>query len=237
MKMTTSTAIATATATATTTVTKPRILCLHGLSQSGATFSQKIGGARRKLARYYDLDFLDAPVRVTGTGGEGGGGGFGWWIRNEQGEHVGVETSFEYIRQQTQHQTYDVLLGFSQGGLLATALALSGDVPGIKAVVTAGSPHVEDAFQIAMARAAQRHNHNHNHISLEAGKAIPKLHFAGETDTIIPVERVEQLSREGGNGTVLKHEKGHLFPTKASEVNAMMEFLETHVHHHHHHQA
>lgn len=195
-------------------MSKPRILCLHGLSQSSTIFSNKIGGARRKLSKFYDLDFLDGPVEY--------GEGRGWWIRNDQGQHVGVETPFDYIRNHVQNSHYDALIGFSQGGLLATALVLSGDVSNIKAIVTAGAPHVEDAFQVAFRRAS-------NEATIQAGLAIPKLHFAGETDTLIPVERVEKLSQEGGNGRVVIHDKGHLFPTRASEVNQMMDFLEMHL--------
>lgn len=221
--MVATTSAAMVTSTATTAASKPRILCLHGLSQSGASFSNKIGGARRKLARHFELDFLDGPISLSeGETTDEQQQMYGWWVRNEQGRHVGVQVPFDYIRQHAQMQKYDALLGFSQGGLLATAIALSGDIPNVKAVVTAGAPYVEDTFQIAVERAASGS-------ILEAGKAIPKLHFAGETDTIIPVERVERLCQEGGNGTLIKHEKGHLFPTKASEVNAMMEFLEEHV--------
>lgn len=230
--------------TTTRTATKPRILCLHGLGQSGTIFSNKIGGARRKLARHFELDFLDGPVTLPilqeqdqeeqeGEKGRGIGGpaqgGYGWWVRDERGQHVGVEAPFEYIRKYTQgKEQYDALLGFSQGGLLATALALSGDMPTIKAVVTAGAPHVQDTFDVALARALQQSNDSLP-VVVEQGKAIPKLHFAGETDAVIPVERVERLSQEGGNGTILLHEKGHLFPTKAEQVNAMVAFLEQHL--------
>jgi hypothetical protein len=220
-------------------------------------FSNKIGGARRKLTRQFELDFLDGPVLLlsSSSGGDGDAGpaasppaaspqgGYGWWVRDERGQHIGVEAPFDYIREYTKGKQYDAILGFSQGGLLATALALSGDIPNIKAVVTAGAPHVDEPFDVAMARAAQNGNTDNagtlSSILLVGGilapppphhgKSIPKLHFAGDTDAIISVERVERLSEAGGNGIVLRHEKGHLFPTKAEHVNAMMAFLEQHV--------
>jgi Serine hydrolase (FSH1) len=46
----------------TTTTRMKRILCLHGKFQSGAIMSNKIAGARRKLARVYQLDFLNGPI-------------------------------------------------------------------------------------------------------------------------------------------------------------------------------
>jgi len=200
---------------------KPRILCLHGLTQSGASFSDKIGGARRKLTRFYDLDFLDGPYPAQDF--EGNESGLGWWARDDMGRHVGVEKTFEYVHDYTKGKHYDAILGFSQGGLLATALALSGDVSGdIKAVVTAGAPYRKDAFEVALARAAAS-------ATKVDGKTIPKFHFAAYSDLTVPVKWVEDLSEAGGNGQIVLHEKGHMFPTQASLVGQMMDFLALHV--------
>eukprot|EP00934_Nitzschia_sp_Nitz4_P001662 Nitzschia sp. Nitz4//scaffold6_size259037//223246//223896//NITZ4_001119-RA/size259037-processed-gene-0.95-mRNA-1//-1//CDS//3329557028//1662//frame0 len=206
---------------------KPKILCLHGHSQSGATFTAKIGGARRKLSRLFDLDFLDAPILVPPPTSSGETAAntptmLAWWTRDSQGRDVAMEEAFNYVRDYAKDKHYDALIGFSQGGLLATALALSGDVPGVGAVVTAGAPFVEETFTLAKARAADKG------LDYKVGEAIPKLHFAGETDAVISVVRVEQLHEAGGNGRLELHEKGHLFPTKADQVNLMIRFLEEH---------
>jgi predicted esterase len=193
--------------------TMKRILCLHGKSQSGAVLSNKIAGARRKLARVYELHFLDAPIEEDKDGLQ-----LAWWVRDDKGNEILVENAFDYVLKQTEGKHYDALLGFSQGGLLATALAVSGKLPGIQAVLTAGSPYRKAPFDVASALADQTET--------DKGKAIPKLHFAGETDAMIPVESVNQLCEVGGNGEVVVHEKGHLFPTKAVHVNYMLEFLE-----------
>ena len=62
-------------------------------------------------------------------------------------------------------------------------------------------------------------------ITTQRGKNIPKLHFAGETDNMVSVGSIQQLCEIGGNGRIIIHEKGHLFPTKAVYVNEMLEFL------------
>jgi predicted esterase len=204
--------------------TKKRILCLHGGMQSGAILSNKISGARRKLAREYDLHFLDAPIvvlenSISSSSTETTGPQLAWWTRNEHGKHMLVQEAFEYVVQQTKGESYDVLLGFSQGGVLATALALSGAIPNVRAVVTAGSPMVDEAFQVARIMA------NNDEATVEHGKMIPKYHFAGETDAMVPVESTRTMCQEGGNGVLVLHEKGHMFPTRAQYVNEMMEFL------------
>lgn len=213
-----------------------RILCLHGRSQSGAILSNKIAGARKKLQRIYELDFLDGPVLLPSSTMSDGGGDqnaiapsealaqYAWWIRDEStGRHVGVKDAFDYVMDRTQGKSYDAVLGFSQGGLLGTALALSGALPNVQAVVTAGSPYVEEPFLVAQEFAVSS---GADDSSTEAGRQIPKLHFAGETDAMISVESTRNLSNEGGNGRLIVHEKGHLFPTKAAHVNEMLDFLE-----------
>jgi predicted esterase len=223
---------------------KPRILCLHGRSQSGAIFSNKIGGARRKLARVYELDFLDGPILLpssseTSTSTSDGEPQpqpqlFAWWERNEDQQHVQVDAALEYVRSKTKGQTYHALIGFSQGGTLATALALSGVFGDIKAVVTAGSPCVDEAFEAALrhqmaintaVEQPEQEPEQQVGFGKEKNIAIPMLHFAGDTDAMVSVESTRRLCEQGGMGEVVVHEKGHLFPTKAIHTNYMMEFL------------
>ena len=192
----------------TTVIKKPRILCLHGKTQSGASFSNKIGGAKRKLSRQYELIFLDGPIRLEEDDS------FAWWLRNEKdGRHLYIKEAVEYVTSfaRNDDEPFDALLGFSQGGTLATMVA--GTIPSIQAVITAGSPYVQEAMTFCD----------------DKGKSIPKLHFAGETDAMISIDSTRELSESGGNGELQIHEKGHLFPTKAVHVNHMLDFLNKNV--------
>jgi hypothetical protein len=112
--------------------------------------SNKIGGAKRKLAKMYDLDFLDGPI-LEAPSDENVPRQYAWWIRNEQGQDILMQECFDYVLDQTENKQYDAILGFSQGGLLATALVSSGRMTGIKAVVTAGAPFVQDVWDFCMA--------------------------------------------------------------------------------------
>jgi Serine hydrolase (FSH1) len=67
-----------------------------------------------------------------------------------RGHIVGVSEGLDFVVQHIHQQPhpYEALLGFSQGGVVATAVACSGRVPGSQAVVTAGSPLIEEAFRV-----------------------------------------------------------------------------------------
>jgi predicted esterase len=206
---------------------KPRILCLHGKYQSGATFSNKIAGARRKLARVYDLEFLDGPLRLNDHDMKEEPS-FAWWQKEDDGRHVLVQEGLEHVLYHIQSQAwpYQAVIGFSQGGVLATALASAGLVPSLKAIVTAGSPMVPEAFEVAhqLGKGSSAADAN-----AQAGYNLPKLHLAGETDAMIPLESTRLLCERGGNGRLLVHDQGHLFPTRAARVQEILDFLEQRV--------
>jgi pimeloyl-ACP methyl ester carboxylesterase len=188
---------------------KARILCLHGKFQSGAIMSNKIAGARRKLERVYDLDFLNGPIRLDGGGlnnsnnlediensssssgsiGSPSSGAadnplFAWFTRDEQEDgsftYNGIREAFDYILEETKGISYDAMIGFSQGGTVATALAASGALgSSVKAVITAGAPLIEDAF-FEVDTILSRNNQNGVMVDNVGGRGwtIPKLHLA-----------------------------------------------------------
>lgn len=223
-------------------MTKPRILCLHGKAQTAESFSKKIGGARRKLERAFDLTFLDGPIDLeevsksttAPSASESDAAtpmfntGRAWFLREpledkpEQCRYLKLAEAMTYVSEYAlKHGPYDGLMGFSQGGTVVTALATSGAIP-VSAVLTAGSPHIEEVFESASEWVAKNLGDSKD---TDAGLAIPKLHLAGETDAIISVASTEALCRRGGNGELVVHDKGHLFPTKAAYVDKMVEFL------------
>ncbi|KAL7428137.1 hypothetical protein ACHAXH_000768 [Discostella pseudostelligera] len=216
---------------------KPRILCLHGKFQSGYIFSNKIAGARRKIEREYELHFLDGPILLPRNKDDDGGcdnddavdnivnderfAPRSWWLRSEDGKHTLVREAFDYVMQQTEVDQYDAIIGFSQGGTLATALALSGIFPNVQAVCTAGAPYISEAFEVA----SQLYNNSSSSSSLKDGYDIPKLHLAGETDALVAVDSTRELCQKGGNGKLILHDQGHLFPTRSARVKEVLDFL------------
>jgi len=212
---------------------RKKILCLHGRCQSGSMMSNKIAGARKKLQRVYDLDFLDAPFEIEPVVTNNGDKQqpppprqLEWWTQNESTGKTrsNIQEAFEYVMESTKDKDYDAVIGFSQGGLLGTAMVLMGAFPTVRAVVTAGSPFRQEPFDAA-GHFIHKLEQEESSTIKQRGKDIPKLHFAGETDNMVPVNSVQQLCEIGGNGRMIIHEKGHLFPTKAIYVKEMLEFL------------
>ena len=194
---------------------KPKILCLHGKYQSGAILRNKISGARRKLEREYELHFIDGPILLDNEEDDGDDV-FSWWNRSKDGKHTLVREAFEYVTEQTKTEQYDAIIGFSQGGTLATSLAVSGVLPSIRVCITAGSPYIPEAFEIATELSKT---------STRNGLDIPKLHMAGETDEMVPVDSTSELCENGGNGQLIVHDQGHLFPTRSARVREILDFL------------
>lgn len=233
---------------------KPRVLCLHGYCQSGRAFSNKIAGARRKLDRAYDLTFLDGPMLLplpstsAGDDNDDDDGSLllsprGWWRRSEAtGEYTHVREAFEYVLRHVEEEgeRYDAVIGFSQGGTLATSLAVSGVLgPDLRAVVTAGAPYVDEAFVVAseLRRSSSSPSPSSSSSSSSAPNddevegchdhdAVPKLHFAGSTDALVSMESTAELCRRGGGGTLVVHDRGHMFPTRSANVREVLDFLD-----------
>lgn len=54
---------------------KLRVLCLHGYTQNGTVFSNRIGSTRKFLKNHCEFIFIDAPYLVEGNEAQKS-----WWI-------------------------------------------------------------------------------------------------------------------------------------------------------------
>lgn len=221
-------------AESTSSTKKPKILCLHGKFQNADTFSNKIAGARRKLAREYELCFIDGPIILE----EGYNGAAvdeentprSWWLRShDEQSHILVREALEYTMNQCNREEIEAILGFSQGGTLATVLALSGAFPNLQCVVTAGAPLVSEAFTEAAILAEEFAGSDAITSLYESGLRIPKFHMAGQNDALVSPDSTKMLCEKGGSGTFVTHEQGHLFPTRSGRVQEVLEFLAKHI--------
>eukprot|EP00548_Thalassiothrix_antarctica_P013341 CAMPEP_0194168422 /NCGR_PEP_ID=MMETSP0154-20130528/3399_1 /TAXON_ID=1049557 /ORGANISM="Thalassiothrix antarctica, Strain L6-D1" /LENGTH=205 /DNA_ID=CAMNT_0038879561 /DNA_START=103 /DNA_END=717 /DNA_ORIENTATION=- len=202
-----------------------RILCLHGRMQSASIFSTKISGARRKLERSYELDFLDGPIIVDTTNKDDSTVVLrAWWNRDDNKKEFGIDDAIEYVQNEIKNRKpYDAIIGFSQGGTLAAALSTL-NVSNVRAVITAGAPYSEEALRIISNKKDNNNDGNMDFSDDTNSIIIPKLlHFAGENDKMVPIESTRELCNKFGNdnGSLVIHEKGHLFPTRSAHVTTM----------------
>lgn len=129
-----------------------RILCLHGYTQNGPSFSAHIGGLRKLLRTSgkigetnFEFEFLDGPHLATPSWMTDDWGenrrqkAKAWWNAEDantiidggdEGEeevaakvYAGFERSFELARARISSGHIDGLFGFSQGVCFASILA------------------------------------------------------------------------------------------------------------------
>ncbi|KAL3799587.1 hypothetical protein HJC23_008714 [Cyclotella cryptica] len=183
--------------------------------------NQKSGSTPKKSRREYELQFLDGPIVLPqeqdGDNGEAAGN------ESSTGECTDDENTPRSWWLRSPDEKSHIL-----GGTLATALALSGAFPNLRCVVTAGAPFVAEAFQEA-ALLTKECGQAHSDSLFDLGLRIPKFHMAGETDALVAVESTRQLSENGGNGTFVMHDQGHLFPTRSLRVQEVLDFLSKHI--------
>ena len=105
------------------------VLCLHGYSQDGHVLSRQMRRVTKHLEQRARFTFIDAPFSVPSLP-DPSKQGFSWWLpsRNSEGqwEFEGVDEALRTLSEadaaekRTHGAGFDGVLGFSQGGALAS---------------------------------------------------------------------------------------------------------------------
>ena len=105
------------------------VLCLHGYSQDGHVLSRQMRRVTKHLEQRARFTFIDAPFSVPSLP-DPSKQGFSWWLpsRNSEGqwEFEGVDEALRTLSEadaaekSTHGAGFDGVLGFSQGGALAS---------------------------------------------------------------------------------------------------------------------
>ncbi|XP_022751115.1 esterase GA18864-like isoform X2 [Durio zibethinus] len=104
---------------------KPRILCLHGFRTSGEILKKMMGKWPDAVLEKFDFDFPDAPSPAKGKSDIEGlyDPPYYEWYQVNKVECFNFEECIAYIEDHMiKHGPFDGLLGFSQGGMLASVL-------------------------------------------------------------------------------------------------------------------
>mmetsp|Transcript_16878 Transcript_16878/g.36717 ORF Transcript_16878/g.36717 Transcript_16878/m.36717 type:complete len:234 (-) Transcript_16878:1442-2143(-) len=211
---------------------KLRILCLHGFRTSGKILQASLwkSGFEKDVEEYADLVFVDAPYQCQPdelesipewlkasfpTFHE-------WWYVTPDWVFQRWEASVEYLRKFIcENGPFDGVLGFSQGGCMASVLYM------LQAEKAYGMEQT-DPFDFLILMSA-RINRSKELVHLYSGpkREVPVLGFIGLADTaVLPSETEELLGCFADPTVVRSPAAGHtVFPLDEAQKVAVKEFL------------
>ncbi|KAJ2900147.1 hypothetical protein GGI21_004769, partial [Coemansia aciculifera] len=149
-----------------------------------------------------------------------------WWTRRggKTVEQRGFAKTLEYIGKVLNEQgPFDGILGFSQGGSLATIIAalLEGrDGPSFGIEVN----HPPMKF-IVLAGAFRAEAPQYEYIYAKPVENTASFHMMGIYDTVVGIEKPRQLLKAFTNPVAFEFEGGHFIPQTPKCIRAMTEFL------------
>jgi predicted esterase len=212
---------------------KLKILMIHGYRQNESAFRERTGGLRKSLKNYVDFVFCESPLEVPKFScqleDETKENDKGWWFSASDSSYnaldktdvdLGFEQSLEYLNSVFESQgPFDAILGFSQGGCLASILCRLSE--------TQSEKYESIRFKFAIIVAGFRSNQSLHDLyyDLSIKVKMPTLHIYGETDKVIPIEMSEELTNYFEDAKIFKHAGGHLLPVNAEAKNNFIDFI------------
>lgn len=191
--------------------TSIKILCLHGKGANGNMFLKKLQPLIKASTNIgnFDWSFIDAPHSLQT-------GGFQWWtlpdgVRSfDAMEYPGIEKSFEVIQKE---YPFDVILGHSQGSMLASILLSRIDTySSVKAAILSGA---------AFPKPFTKQIENSPFLTT---RRLKTLHVIAENDAVNPPADAYRLcTLFRGNDFI--HSGGHVFPVTPDAIDKYCHFL------------
>ncbi|KAK8556718.1 hypothetical protein V6N13_064729 [Hibiscus sabdariffa] len=205
---------------------KPRVLCLHGFRTSGEILKKMIGKWPESVLGNFDFDFLDGPYPARGKSDVESiyDPPYYEWYQVNEIECVHFEECVEYLEDyMIKHGPFDGLLGFSQGGMLASV------IPQLQTEGTAFTKVPKIKFVIIISGFALRELKSGPPKLLANAYSFPidcpSIHVIGEKDFL--KERNYQLMKLFVNPFLIHHSVGHTVPKLDEEgLETMNKFIE-----------
>jgi len=197
-----------------------RALCLQGKGGNAEGMFQRLSAVREACGAAWEFDCIDAP-QIIGVDERA------WWL-NPPGERSYTASKYEgdavaialveaaWAEASIASRPYDVLLGFSQGAMLAAVVASRGLLgkgpvaPSSMVLLGAATPKPHEPLLRELAAAT-------------AAAAVPtrSLHCLSKADGINPAEMGEWVAGcFGPRAQVLWHASGHVIPGDRGEADA-----------------
>jgi predicted esterase len=201
------------------------LLAFHGFTMSGEQMRAALGPIVGALAPSIRVVCLNAPIACSEESVARMYSGFGlapqppphlpWWNASDDGLHYrGWEETRDLVAEALERYAPASILGFSQGAILAAAVAAlsrSGELPHVHcAVLVAGRKPRDARLQAAFMDPI----------------SVPSLHVWGERDTVTGqycqalAEQFSPAERE-----IATWPGGHMIPTRGPAYDAIVRFV------------
>ena len=193
---------------------RPRLLVLHGYTQSASMLYSKTKKLRQALVAGTQLVFVDGPHVASAPGATPAT--FGdveqatrrcWWHATERPDgtmcYEGCEESLSYIERILRDEgPFDGVIGFSQGAVLAHLLLEGGAHPELRCAICISGFASRDPVHEAMVAPGSE------------PIPVPSLHIIGERDALVEPSRSEAMAARFENATIITHAGGHFSPAQ-----------------------
>jgi predicted esterase len=213
-----------------------RVLVLHGYTQDGAVLSKRMGALRKKCKNQVEFVFIDAPFQLSLAfpDQKEERTPLTWWHYEDlipgsqeleeafQGSSTmrfeGLEKSISLIKSVWDKDSFDGIMGFSQGAsmvswFLQACLVLRKETlaytPRFAVLVSGFITPSPDSFLKLGVRAIR----------------IPSLHVFSSSDKFVDLVKSEEMLQVYVDPEVLKHDQGHCVPQKKPELEFFRSFF------------
>lgn len=203
-----------------TRATKLRVLCFHGYLQNAEIMMKSMNRlfsnqAGRNLLEFVCIEGdLDCGFRTTAAGTGASEPAKGWWklekeLINTPHEYREIEAVLQRVGRELGTDGIDVVVGFSQGAVLATVLLGRGLLPGCKLAILMSGADVQDAA-----------------VQPDIGSIdIPAVLLYGNKDTLCTREDAENLGKRYRSTTFVGHRHGHVIPSDSKTRDVLLGHL------------
>lgn len=196
--------------TSSTSSSRFKILCLHGWRQNGRVFRMRCKKMIRELRDIADFHFPTSPTSYEPEGDQleatlaayetipNYSNQCVWWISSENNEYYQhVDTSLAFLQQVWEREgPFDGVLGFAQGGTMASILDYKGFSPQFLILISSYVPRALEFKSMNQERLLK----------------TPSIHILGLEDILVVPDRSRKLSQIFENSVLIEHSAGHFTP-------------------------
>ena len=191
-------------------INKLKILCLHGYRQNGKVFKSRIKKMINLFKDIADFYFVTSPTSYDPQGDireatlnvyeliPNYSNQCVWWLSSENNEiYFHANESLAFLKKIWEKEGgFDGILGFAQGGTLASIMSCRGFDPQFIILISSYIPRAKEFADM----------------NVEQSLKTPSLHILGKNDILVVPERSRKLHELFVSGKIIEHEGGHFVP-------------------------